>query len=851
MFFIILDTTYIHIYNSGMNKHVVIVESPTKAKTISKFLSKEYEIIASIGHIRDLPKSASDIPEKYKKEGWARLGINIKEGFSPLYVTVKGKGKIINKIKHTLKEASSIILATDEDREGESIAHHIIKAVKPKVPIKRMVFHEITKSAILHALQEFRNINPHLVEAQETRRVLDRLFGFRISELLWRKITYKLSAGRVQSPCLRLLVEREKERAIFKKTCYADISLSFEHNDKPFTALLSHWENKKIAVGSDFNKQGILIKEDKLHLSESDANNIAKTLKGCLFNITNIKEKPQKLTPPTPFITSTLQQESNKRFHLSARDTMRIAQSLYERGFITYMRTDSPALSSQAIQATRNYISQSFDEKYLPLKPRLFFSKNKSSQEAHEAIRPAGTEFQHPNKTELTKHELSLYSMIWEQTIASQMTPAEKNITSIELKSTDPNKPAQCSVTGSILVFPGFLAVYKHKKLEEKLLPAIKEKQTLTTKETIAVLHETKPPARYNDASIIKHLESLGIGRPSTYASIINTLLDREYARRVDQSLVPTLMGFAVVQFLEKNFNDYVDYNFTAEMEEALDKIANGKQDRLDYLKNFYFGENGLDNKVTSKKDIDADLSRRIHLDNLPAEYEVRVGPYGPFTIVPSDKEKIHVSIPKDCSPADINKNYINKLAEIKQKGPQSMGKDPKTDKNVYCLTGRYGPYVQLGEATEEEPKPRRTQLPRGTDIADITLEKALKLLEIPKILGKHPETQEEIIVKKGPYGPYIECGSIRRSLRKDDSDEYTIKFDEALTILTREIKNPRASKLLKELGEYNKKKVALHQGPYGVYIKYGTKNVRIPKERNNKETVLNLELKDISDILK
>ncbi len=823
--------------------HIVIVESPTKAKTVAKFLPKEYEIIASIGHVRDLPQNASDIPEKYKVLPWSRLGIDVENDFTPLYITIKGKGKVINEMKKKVKTADSLILATDEDREGESIAYHITQLVKPSIPVKRMVFHEITKDAILQALESFRDIDNNLVKAQETRRILDRLFGYEVSGLLWKKITYKLSSGRVQSPGLRLLVERERERYIFKKVRYSSVGVLFEHSDIKFNAKLISIEGQRIAIGSDFDNTGVLTKQNAVHLSHALAEKVVHATKGKAFTISSVEKNPQKVLPPIPFTTSTLQQEANRKLHLSARETMRVAQTIYEQGFITYMRTDSPMLSAQAIQASREYISTHFDAAYLPEKPRIFSSKSKNAQEAHEAIRPTGTQFVAPANTGLTGREAHLYKLIWERTIASQMAHAVKATTSVEFHIQN----YVFTASGSTLSFPGFLALYSFSKIEEKQLPdGLAENVELIPVDVFSEEHETKPPSRYNDASLVKQLETLGVGRPSTYATIINTLLDRGYARRVEQALVPTLMGFAVTQFLEKNFHDYVDYNFTAGMEDVLDDIADGTRNGLHYLQEFYFGELGLKQRIEKGDAIDSEKSRRIEFPQLDEKYEVRVGRYGSFIQLHNGDIKENFSIPEDCNPADINADYIEELAKIKRLGPQSMGIDPKTDKNVYCLTGRYGPYVQLGEVTEEEPKPRRAQVTKEFSPSTLTLEQALKLLSIPRILGKDPKTGNDVIVTRGRFGSYIKCGDETRTLKQQDN-LYTIELDRALVLLSEVPKRrKRTTSVVKDFGIYakNKKKVGIYKGPYGLYVKYGTKNVRIPEDK--KENILELSLEEV-----
>ena len=839
-----------------MSKHLLIVESPTKAKTISRFLPKGYDVLASVGHVKDLPKSATDIPKKYKEEKWARLGIDVDNNFTPLFVNIKGKNKIIQEMKSKLKQADTLLLATDEDREGESIAAHLVELLKPSIPIKRMVFHEITKEAIKESLQNPRSIDTNLVKAQETRRILDRLFGYKISELLWKKITYKLSAGRVQSPGLLLLVEKERERYLFNKVIYSDITAEFSHAGQVFNAKLHKWNDTRIAIGSDFDNSGKLIKKS-LHLTKEQATQIIEKIKNQQYTITNIETKPQKLSPPAPFITSTLQQEANRQMKISARDTMRAAQSLYEQGYITYMRTDSYTLSRQAINATRAYISNNYSAEYLPEKPNFYGKKSKGAQEAHEAIRPSGTQFVHPDRINVKDREKALYRLIWQRTIASQMTPAIKHSTNVTITTQDNKKnTAQFNTNGSILSFPGFLTLYTYSKVDNKLLPqGLEQGVSLELHSITPNDHDTKPPSRYNDASLIKQLESLGIGRPSTYASIINTLLDRDYARRVDQALVPTLMGFAVIQFLEKNFPNYIKYEFTSIMEDTLDKIASGAQSYLEYLNVFYFGNQqklGLEKKVKNGEDIDVNESQIIRMPNLNTKYQIRVGRFGPFIVIEEEnKDKENFSLPADCNPSDLHEKYIQQLAEIKRKSPEPIGHNPDNKQPIYYLTGRFGPYVQEGEITEENPKPKRASVPPKQATNTISLELALKLLSVPRDLGVHPENQESIIAAVGRFGPYIKNKDTTRSLKKDD-DVYTITLERALELLAEQPpKRRRASPLIKELGEYKKKKLAVYQGPYGYYLKHGTKNLTLPEDKKNAKAIAALTLEQAVEAIK
>ncbi|MCX6119627.1 MAG: type I DNA topoisomerase [Proteobacteria bacterium] len=587
-------------------QYLVIVESPTKAKTIRKFLPKNFIVEASVGHIRDLPQSAADTPLKYKKEPWARLGINVDQDFEPLYIIPKDKTKIIADLKAKLKDADELYLATDEDREGESISWHLTEILKPKCPVKRMVFHEITKSAIESALKHTRQVDVKLVRAQETRRILDRLVGFTVSPVLWKKVAFGLSAGRVQSVALRLMVERERQRMRFKKANYWDVLADVAFSGKNFDARLIAIKDKRIAQGKDFDETTGMLKEakDLLVLGEKEVQAIIGRVSKAAWTVTSVEEKQSTSKPSAPFITSTLQQEGSRKLHLSTRDVMRTAQSLYEQGFITYMRTDSPNLSQDALAEARVIVEKTYGKDYLSDAPRQFTAKSKGAQEAHEAIRPAGT-FTPPEKTGLTGKELDLYTLIWRRTLASQMSEAQKSSMSVRISADD----ATFSATGTKIVFPGFLKAYDE-GLEsgdaswgtEALLPALKTGDALSLKEAAAQAHETKPPARFTEASIVQAMEKAGIGRPSTYASVISTLLDRKYVLRNSGALVPTFTGFAVTQLLEKHFDNLVDLEFTSKMEESLDEIAEGQLDHLKYLKEFYLGKKGL-KEITDQKD--------------------------------------------------------------------------------------------------------------------------------------------------------------------------------------------------------------------------------------------------------
>jgi DNA topoisomerase-1 len=834
---------------------LVIVESPTKAKTIRKFLPKSYVVEASMGHIRDLPQSATDIPEKFKKEEWAKVGVNVDQDFEPLYVVPKGKSKVISDLKKKMVNADLLYLATDEDREGESISWHLLEVLKPKIPVKRMVFHEITKSAIERALTETREVDMRLVRAQETRRILDRLVGYTVSPLIWKKIAYGLSAGRVQSAGLRLIVARERERIRFRSANYWDLEAELEKSGKnggKFTAKAIGLNGKRIAGTKDFDEStGKLIEKKEgeiLLLDGKEASRLRDALAKGSYTVQSVEEKQYHQKPSIPFITSTLQQEANRKLGMGARDAMRTAQSLYEQGFITYMRTDSPNLSSEAIKGARSAVEDLYGKEYLSPEPRQFSSKNKGAQEAHEAIRPAGAEFKHPRETGLSGRELALYEMIWMRTVASQMAEARKLSVGVKIEAKAGADSVLFNATGSRILFPGFLRAYvegsddPEAKLEDRevILPEMKEGDAVTAGLIEALSHTTKPPARFTEASIVQQLEKEGIGRPSTYASIIDTILDRGYARKLGNALVPTFTGVAVMQLLESYFQNLVDYKFTSAMEESLDEIAEGKREYLPYLKQFFSGSSGLAEQVKAQeKKIDPNVSRTVQLDHLKG-VEVKIGRYGAYVVKPGTKtkEEIHATIPDDIAPGDLTETQIEDLLIASEKGPQSMGKDPKSGMDVFCLSGRYGPYVQLGEVTEEKPKPRRASLLKGMDPKTITLDQALELLSLPRELGVHPEKQKPVLTNLGRFGPYVMCDGDFRSLKKDDN-VFTITFDRAMELLREEKRARRGAQALREVGKHEEQPVEIFDGKYGMYVKWGKINATLPKELKPEEITL------------
>lgn len=844
-----------------MEKFLVIVESPTKAKTIRKFLPKNYIVEASMGHVRDLPQSATDIPAKLKKEAWAKIGVNVDKKFEPLYIIPKGKSKIVTMLKKHLKDCSMIYLATDEDREGESISWHLIELLKPKVPVKRMVFHEITKKAILKALDDTRDLDEKLVKAQESRRIVDRLYGYTLSPLIWKKIAYGLSAGRVQSTGLRFIVERERERLKFVKSQYWDIKgeLFSDSKDNTFEAKLLNVNGKRIASTKDFDSTtGKLIKKDVELLDEKKAKDLEAKLKKSDWKVISMEEKEGRTRPTAPFITSSLQMEGIRKLGLSAKNTMRMAQKLYEEGLITYMRTDSPNLSQEAINGARESITNLYGKEYLSDKPRQFSTKDKGAQEAHEAIRPAGSEFKHPDEINFTGKEKALYELIWKRTLASQMQEARKLNLSVRIEASD----CIFSTNGSRITFPGFLRVYvegnddPEQALDDKevILPKFEVGDTLKNKAVNSIFHETKPPARFTEASLVQRLEKEGVGRPSTYASIISTIQDRGYVRKEGSSLIPSYTGVAVCQLLEEFFPHFVDYGFTSKMEEQLDSIATGDMDHLVYLKSFYSGKKGLKQVVeTQEKIIKPEESRTINLMSSEGEVEVKVGRFGPYiiSIDAETGEEVHASVPEDIAPADLKPSDIAELIEISKRGPVPIGHFPKTKEPIFVLVGRYGAYFQLGEVTEENPKPKRASLPAGMSPKNADVDMAIKLLELPRVLGKHPETKKEIAANIGRFGPYVMHNGEFRSLKTTD-DLYTIDLTRAMELIN-EPRGSRGAPKIKDFGKIEalKKKVAIYDGKYGIYLKAGTKNIGLPEELRTKEKVEKLTEKEVIDIVK
>ncbi|RMH65743.1 MAG: type I DNA topoisomerase [Cyanobacteria bacterium J003] len=823
---------------------LVIVESPTKARTIRKFLPPDYRVEASMGHVRDLPRSAADVPPEFRGEEWATLGVNVAAGFEPLYIVPKEKQKVVKELKTALKTADELLLATDEDREGESISWHLLQLLEPKVPVRRMVFHEITEEAIQEALRNCRDVNQQLVRAQETRRILDRLVGYTLSPLLWRKIAPHLSAGRVQSVAVRLLVQRERERLAFRKGQFWDLKATLDQRGALFPARLVSVGGQRLATGHDFdpttgqlrNPDGVLL------LDEAAANALRDRLLTETWTVTEQEERQQTRKPAPPFTTSTLQQEANRKLHLSARDTMRIAQKLYEEGYITYMRTDSVHLSDQAIAAARSCVEAMYGKAFLSPQPRQYTTKTKGAQEAHEAIRPAGSQFRTPQETGLQDRELELYELIWKRTVASQMADAHITLLTVSITAGD----ALFRAHGKRIDFPGFFRAYVEGsddpeaalESQEVILPPLQVGEILRCHALESVGHETQPPPRYTEASLVKALEQAGIGRPSTYATILSTIQDREYAIRRGNALEPTFTAFAVTALLEKYFPDLVDINFTARMEQTLDDISTGEVEWQPYLESFYLGENGLEQQVKEReRTIEATEARAIALPELNAE--VVVGRFGPFVVYQNGNgsEPIKASLPQDATPGSLTREQVEQLIRQKLEGPDKLGLHPETGEPIFLLTGRFGPYVQLGEATEANPKPKRASLPKGVSPDEVTLDLAITLLSLPRTLGVHPETGKPIQANQGRFGPYIvhdpEGEKDYRSLKGED-DVYTITLERALELLaTPKSSRARAKKqVLAVLGTHPEdgEPVQILDGPYGPYVNHGKVNASLPE---------------------
>jgi DNA topoisomerase-1 len=832
---------------------LVIVESPAKARTIAGYLGGDFVVESSIGHIRDLPGSSREIPAEKKKEPWARLGVDVEHGFEPLYIVHPDKKQQVSKLKAALKSADELLLATDEDREGEAIAWHLLEVLKPRVPYRRMVFHEITRQAILDAVEHSRDIDRSLVDAQETRRILDRLYGYEVSPVLWKKIMPRLSAGRVQSVATRLLVERERARMRFRSADYWDLQAELDtgrdEDPRTFAATLVSVGGRRVAVGRDFSEVGELT-ADVVRLDEPAATGLAERLAGSEFRVCNVEQRPYRRSPYPPFITSTLQQEASRKLRLSAGVTMRLAQRLYENGYITYMRTDSTTLSDTALSAARNQARELYGAAYVPESPRRYERKVKNAQEAHEAIRPAGDRFRTPNEVagELGADELRLYELIWQRTIASQMNDATGQSVSVRVAATSRDgEEVEFSATGKVISFPGFLRAYVEENDEdpseredrERRLPQLERGQVLAALGLEPQGHSTNPPARYTEASLVKALEELGIGRPSTYASILSTIQDRGYVFKRGTALVPSFTAFAVVGLLEQHFARLVDYRFTAEMEDDLDEIANGERERASWLAEFYFGGDGraegLRELVHHRLgDIDAREVNSIPIGTAPdgEPLVVRVGRYGPYVQKGDDAQAERASVPDDL-PAD--ELTIDKALALlaKQSDERLLGQDPATGEPILVRAGRYGPYVTTQPL--DGGAARTASLFKTMSTEQVTLEDALRLLSLPRTLGADPSNGEEITAQNGRYGPYVKRGSESRSLESEEQ-LFTIELDEALALLaqpkTRGRRSAASSGPLRELGvdPATSRPVVVKEGRFGPYVTDGETNASLRK---------------------
>jgi DNA topoisomerase I len=820
-------------------KRLVVVESPTKARTIRNFLPKdEYRVEACMGHVRDLPASAAEIPAALKDKPWATLGVDVDAGYEPIYVVPKGKRKVIQDLKAALKDADELVLATDEDREGESIGWHLKEVLNPKVPVRRMVFHEITRDAIQQALRDTREIDQRLVNAQETRRILDRLVGYTISPLLWKKVAPRLSAGRVQSVAVRLLVQREQERLDFVAAGYWDLKAALNQDGQGFEATMVAVDGRRIATGRDFDPDtGKLVAgSDALVLDETRAKALAERLPDERWRVASVESREITRKPAAPFITSTLQQEANRKLGLSARRAMQVAQSLYEKGLITYMRTDSPGLSQEAIGAARQAVDSRYGAQYLSPQPRQFAAKQKGAQEAHEAIRPAGTAMKTKDELGLSGVEGALYDLIWKRTVATQMADARLLQTRAEITAgAEGSEQATFRANGQTVLFPGFFRAYvegsddPNAALEDRdnPLPELRQGDRPECRSVEAIGHETKPPARYTDATLVRTLEQEGVGRPSTYASIIDTIVDRGYVRRDGKQLVPTFTAFATTRLLELHFEQLVDTGFTAEMESILDDIASGEKEPTRYLERFFRGEHGIEPRVAEGLDkIDArEVSTLMHPKW--GSNVIRVGKYGPYVEGEVAGERKTASLPDDLAPGDADENSLTGLLEASAEPDEVLGIHPELDQPVLLKVGPYGPYVQLGD-DEQAGKPKRMSLPKGTRPQDVDLTTGVQLLSLPRALGEHPEGGV-VRASIGRFGPYVQHGSVFASLKAED-DVLTVRLPRALELLAQK---QRKNQPLRTLGVHPETKhpVELHEGRYGPYVKHEKTNATLPKD--------------------
>ncbi|MDU5232183.1 type I DNA topoisomerase [Actinomyces sp.] len=849
---------------------LVIVESPAKAKTIANYLGPDFTVLASVGHIRDLPQP-SELPADKKKGPLGKFAVDVEHDFAPYYMVNPDKKKTVTQLRRALKEADELYLATDEDREGEAIAWHLLEVLKPKVPVKRMVFNEITKDAVTAALENTRDIDTRLVDAQETRRILDRLVGYEVSPVLWRKVNRGLSAGRVQSVATRLVVERERERMAHVAANYWDIEAEFEADSK-FTARVSQVDGLRVAQGRDFGDDGQLKKPlEVLHLNEGAAKALADVLSGLGAGgakVLSVEQKPYKRRPAAPFTTSTLQQEAGRKLRWNSRDTMRTAQSLYENGYITYMRTDSTALSKEAISAARAQAREMFGTDSVPSSARVYAKKAKGAQEAHEAIRPAGNHFRTPAElaTKLSSAQLALYDLIWKRTLASQMTDATGTTDTLRIGMRTPSMnevgplasgehDVIASVSGTVITHRGFLAAYEEgrdaeryadKQSGDQRLPKLGEGAQVDVVSATAEGHETTPPPRYTEASLVRAMEERGIGRPSTYAATISVITDRGYVTKRGQALVPSWLAFSVTRLLEKHFGNLVDYDFTASMEQDLDHIAAGDQNAVAWLKSFYLGEGddapkvsadgkGLRHQVESLGDIDA---RAVNSLDLGGGVTVRVGRYGPYL---EREDEARANIPSDVAPDELTPNKVAELFKEAENDGRVLGMNPANGRDIVAMNGRFGPYVSEVISEEEQAgskkkiKPATASLFKSMDLATVSLEEALQLLSLPREIGKDEEGTP-ITAQNGRYGPYIKRGTDSRSLESEEQI-FSLSLEDALALLAQpKTRGRRAAKPpLREFGldPVSQKKVTVKDGRWGPYITDGTTNISVPSSES------------------
>jgi DNA topoisomerase-1 len=848
-----------------MSKKLVIVESPAKAKTINKYLGSDFIVESSIGHVRDIPARAADAPESLREE-WRRTkyGVDVENGFKPIYVVNPDKKKQVTKLRQLLKEAEELYLATDEDREGEAIAWHLLEVLNPRIPVHRMVFHEITEAAIREAVDNPRDLDRRLVDAQEARRVLDRLVGYEVSPVLWRKVRKGLSAGRVQSPATRLVVERERERIAFVSAGYWDLAGTFtvDGGDEqvPFQATLVAVDGTRVATGKDFGDDGML-RGERVRLDESAATALAEDLRPADFSVRSVEAKPYTRKPYPPFRTSTLQQEGSRKLRFGARRTMAAAQRLYEGGFITYMRTDSITLSETAIAAARTLVEIKYGKEYLPAEARHYTAKVKNAQEAHEAIRPAGTEF--PSLATVNSEfgpgsdEAKIYELVWKRTVASQMKNASGESLQVRLGAVAAGRDAEFAASGKSITFPGFLRAYVEGTDDpdaalddqERRLPAMAEGDGLSVVDITPEGHETKPPARFTEASLIKRLEELSIGRPSTYASIISTIQDRGYVHKKGTALVPTFTAFATITLLEQHFADLVDYAFTARMEDDLDDIARGEAEALPWLEAFYFGNGhaGLQGMVTDKIDeIDAREINSIPIGDDPDGVPIvaKAGRYGPYLQRGDDT----ASIPDDLPPDELDVAKATELLEAPS-GDRELGEDSESGLTVIARAGRYGPYVQLGEMEPgSKQKPKTASLFKTMTLESITLDQALQLLTLPRVVGRHPEDDVDVTAQNGRYGPYLKWGKETRSLQTEEQ-LFTVTLEEAVALFKEPKKRGRqAAPPLRELGidPASEKPIVVKAGRFGPYVTDGEYNASL----KSSDAVETITLERAADLL-